>query len=515
MDNFDDDDDDYDDGSAISRDDKIAELSVRRDALNKSLNMNFRMLFKELATESNPVPESFCSGVIEPDTAQIEYMKKTILGNQIDDANMDNKTTSADNSLAGVIYDKMNDIGFSKASLKAIKNAVNHLLVMIGLPKILDNSKHQYPKMMKVYGHWVKHIKENPVKSKQAASIESDTLKAMKSFIPSNDWERMAQFYVTNTTSCGQRGIEAQHQLKTENLSPVESKFKKGKKGEKNPRHMMVVYPENKNGSEFFETIIVCTCSDLKFTSFNAPCIVGCPCGIIKRYHDRLSEMGIVNVYPSLPKPRLGYESLKSGMFNEKHKSPESHTGVNTLPKFLNALNELLPDDSRSKSHFSGHSSKQTHISNSLDAGISPESLAITTNNNLSVLIKEYAKGKGHSTKVQNSITLNTHLEDSEEPPSKKIKTSLKSSFPIASSSENSQSTTDSVIIARHRHEKENKKHGNIVASSSSSSSNKNQYQLPLKPQIQLPPQVQPVPPQVGHAPVFNFYTNYNPNPIP
>ena len=105
---------------------------------------------------------------------------------------------------------------------------------------------------------------------------------------------------------------------------------------------------------------------------------------------------------------------------------------------------------------------------------------------------------------IENAVTLSNHLDDT-EPATKKIKTS----FPIPSSSENSQSTTDSVIIARYHHNKENKKHSNAVASSSSSSNY--QKQLPTKPQIQPPLQVQPVPPQVGHAPVFNFYTNYVP----
>ena len=498
------DDSDHDENEHLDetlKGDMIDGLGVRRDALNKQLNGSFRMIFRELATESNPLPENFCSGVIEPDASQIDYMRKTIIGNEIDD---DKKYTSADNSLAGVIYDKMNEIGYSKASLKAIKYAVNHLLVMISLPKILDSTQHHYPRMVKVYAHWGKHIKENPVPTKQASIIESDTLKAMKLYVPFNDWERMAQFYAINTTSCGQRGIEAQHQLKAENLTPVESKFKKGKKGEKFPRHMMVVYVANKNGSEFFETIIVCTCVDLKFTGFTSPCVVGCPCGIAKRYLERLTEFGIVNVYPGLPKPRVKNDPSKCGMFNDKHKAPESHTGVHTLPKLLDAFNELLPVESRSNSHFTGHSSKHTHISNALDAGIAPDAIAITTNNNLPVLLKEYGKRKGHDTKIENAVTLSNHLDDT-EPATKKIKTS----FPIPSSSENSQSTTDSVTIARYHHNKENKKHSNAVASSSSSSNY--QKQLPTKPQIQPPLQVQPVPPQVGHAPVFNFYTNYVP----
>ena len=89
----------------------------------------------------------------------------------------------------------------------------------------------------------------------------------------------------------------------------------------------------------------------------------------------------------------------------------------------------------------------------------------------------------------------------------------MDSFIPISGSpdKENSQSTSESVIIARHRLEKENKKRGNTVASSSSSSSN--QYQLHPNPQNQLPLQVQPFHPQAGHAPIFNFYTNYTPNP--
>jgi len=515
---------------------EIDGLSVRRDALNKALNLQFRYIFKELATETNPLPDNFCCGISEPDAPQIEYMKNTIFGNQIDD---DSKHSSADNSLSGVIFDKMKDVDFSKSYFKSIKNGVNHLLVMIGLPKILDGTKHLYPRMMKVYGNWAKHVKENPVKSKQAAIIESGTLHAMKIFVPRNDWELMAQFYVTNAVICGQRGIEAQHQLMTENLVPVESKLKKGpkgKKGEKDPRYVyvMVVYVASKNGTEYFETVTVCSCP-VKFSKFTSPCLVGCSCGIAKRFRDRLVEAEVVNVYPGLPKPRSTNDQSKCGMFNEKHMSPDSHTGIHTLPKLFNALNDLLPAESRSSTHFTGHSGKQTHIDNAFDAGISPELVAITTNSSLPLLLKEYGKGKGLSTKIQNSITLTSHLDDTEpasknddkEPAYKKTKTSS-TSFPMSSSPEkdNSQSTSDSVIIARHkqRQGKENKKRGST--GSSSSSSNSNQYQLPPNPQNQLPhphPHPHPQPskqvqhphphPQGGHAPVFNFYTNYNPNP--
>lgn len=79
-------------------------LSVRRDALNRSLNVQFRMIFKELASDTNPLPDNFCCGI--SDAAQIDYMKKTITGNQIDS---DLKYSSADNSLSGVILQKMKD----------------------------------------------------------------------------------------------------------------------------------------------------------------------------------------------------------------------------------------------------------------------------------------------------------------------------------------------------------------------------------------------------------------------
>ena len=101
----------------------------------------------------------------------------------------------------------MSEIQYSKNTFKALKNAVNHLLVLIGLPKILDDSIHLYKKTAKVYGNWKLHIKDNPKRVKSAEVIGDVTLDAMMMHVPRNDWESMAQAYVTITTATGQRGI--------------------------------------------------------------------------------------------------------------------------------------------------------------------------------------------------------------------------------------------------------------------------------------------------------------------
>ena len=46
---------------------EIDGLSVRRDALNRSLNVQFRMIFNELSSDANPLPDNFCCGIREPD----------------------------------------------------------------------------------------------------------------------------------------------------------------------------------------------------------------------------------------------------------------------------------------------------------------------------------------------------------------------------------------------------------------------------------------------------------------
>ena len=498
----------------------ILGFKVNTGALNNALNGNYRIIFNDLATETNPVPDDFCCGVSEPDVAQIDYMKATIYKDETDHLK---RIAAADKSLGTVIFNRMEEFQSSKATFKALKNAVNHLLVMIELPKVLSESVHAYPKIKKVYGGWKLHMKKNPVPTKPANAIEDETLKAMYDYVPVNDWQLMAQFYVVNTTACGQRGIEAQHELKTENISLVESTFKKGKKGDKNPRFVQIVYDKNKNGSEFFDTVIVCICISAMFKTFDTDsCSNGCPCGIAKRYMERLLEAEIKNLYPSLAKPRSTVDQSKSGMFTDKHKLADSHTGCNTLPKLYNGLNELLPLTLRSEKHFTGHSGKQTNIAISLDSGISPESIALTTNNNINVLRSEYLKRKAKDVKIRNSMTLHNSIAcSSDTNPDKKAKyvvTETGFFYPDSSSHENSQSTTDSVAAARYRlqrkTQKENMMPRNVTTSSTSSplilstlapQAQHHQAQAQAQAQHHAQPQ--------GNAPVFNFYNNYNPNP--
>ena len=54
-------------------------------------------------------------------------------------------TAAADKSLGTVIFNRMEEFQSSKATFKALKNAVNHLLVIIELPKVLSESVHGYP----------------------------------------------------------------------------------------------------------------------------------------------------------------------------------------------------------------------------------------------------------------------------------------------------------------------------------------------------------------------------------
>ena len=136
----------------------------------------------------------------------------------------------------------MNEIEYSKNTLKALKNAVNHLLVMIGLPKILADTIHLYKQTAKVYGNWNLHIKDHPKRVKSAEVIGDATLEAMMKHVPRNDWERMAQAYVTITTATGQRGILAQHDLLSSNVECVEAKFKRGRSGPTLPRHVKITY---------------------------------------------------------------------------------------------------------------------------------------------------------------------------------------------------------------------------------------------------------------------------------
>jgi hypothetical protein len=379
----------------------INALPVNRDALQKALNNVFRNIFQWLASENNQPSNTFCTGSIEPNNDDVLYMKQILYGDETDITNIQ---VAVDTCFSEYLNEKKNTTP-SYATKKATRNGLQHILTLVGLPKIDDSDQSLlYPNTAKVLRNWGLMIKENPQEVISAAPIEADTRVGLHDIVPTSDYGSMIQFYCVVTLATGSRGCKAMHGLKSSNIRTAESTFVRGNRGTKTGRHVTITFESNKNGTLFFEAPVVCSCTNCHSPSSVTCESPSCQFAIIVKYKKRLDTAGVINCFPNFP-------GTVKGNFKASHQLEDSHTGPNTLADFLNRGNAMLPIEQQTvefgkRKKLTGHSAKQSVVKFGIESNISVEDLSVTTNNDVSTLLKSYVSNNQVAIKLKNSKIL-------------------------------------------------------------------------------------------------------------
>ena len=252
------------------------------------------------------------------------------------------------------------------------------------------------------------------------------------------------------------------HDLKAADIKFVEATASRGRR---NPRLVMINFTTNKNGTEFQKSPISCNCSSA-FKPSSVVCEdISCPYLFLTRYARRLAMKQIINVFPALAQPPAGKNS--GGVFSSQHQRADSHTGVNTLAKFLDRYNLLLPVDKQSTDHHTLHSGKQTLITNALAAGLDVNAIATSTNNDPTTLQKHYAIHHEAQTKIDNNVKISKLLTGSSSSTDAPPRSSSIIRPPDSPIEHSSQSTTDSELLRRCKAERKKQKINHCSSSSS------------------------------------------------